>query len=102
MRYTLAKELKDAGFLQGGNGRSVGPPDKIVWRREDRVYCPTLAELIEACGPGFRSIERLGDDSWQAKADRRKPDSSIVDAVGRGVTIDEAVAILWLALDKRS
>jgi hypothetical protein len=100
MRYPLAKELKDAGFPQGGDGTSLGPPDKIVWRRDDRVYRPTLAELIEGCGSGFRSVERLADGDWQARADRNSADGTVVEAVGRAQAIDEAVAHLWLALNK--
>jgi hypothetical protein len=48
--YELAKSLMDAGFPQIGKGSSIGSPDKLVWRISDRVYVPTLEELIDACG----------------------------------------------------
>ena len=59
MNYDLAKQLRDAGFPQGGNGKWIGPPDKIVWRSGDRAYAPTLEELIAACGTEFRDFELL-------------------------------------------
>jgi hypothetical protein len=43
----------DAGFPQIGKGSLIGPPNKLVWRSGDRVYVPTLDELIEACGMNF-------------------------------------------------
>ena len=46
--YELAKSLMDAGFPQIGKGRLIGSPDKLVWRNSDRVYVPTLEELIDA------------------------------------------------------
>ena len=59
MHYDLAKQLRDAGFPQGGNGKWIGPPDKIVWRSGDRAYVPTREELIAACGTEFRDFELL-------------------------------------------
>ena len=56
----LAKQLQEAGFLQGGAGRWVIDPDLIVAR--DRTYVPTLSELIEACGKQFWSVTRLQHD----------------------------------------
>ena len=50
MNYELAKKLKKCGFPQGGDGKWIGPPDALMWRNDDRVYVPTLEELIEACG----------------------------------------------------
>ena len=49
MDYDLAESLMDAGFPQIGKGSLIGPLDKLVWRSGDRVYAPTLEELIEAC-----------------------------------------------------
>ncbi len=53
MDYDLAESLMDAGFPQIGKGSLIGPPNKLVWRSGDRVYAPTLEELIEACGENF-------------------------------------------------
>jgi len=56
MNYELAKQLYDAGFPQQGFGRWVGNPDQVIWRAGDRVYVPTLEELIKACGDDFNSL----------------------------------------------
>jgi hypothetical protein len=95
--YALAKELCDAGFPQGGEGRWTSPPDKIVARREDRVYAPTLSELIEACGAEFGALQKEGD-TWSAKSVTAPAGDY---ATGFGATPEEAVARLWLALYKK-
>jgi hypothetical protein len=64
MNYELAKELKDAGFPQEGNGARIAPPDKIVVRRDDFAYAPTLEELIEACGENFMRLENVAVNGW--------------------------------------
>lgn len=61
MDHELAKQLKDAGFPQLGNGKYVGnvgninnkalkPGDVFGIAQEDFFYIPTLSELIEAVG----------------------------------------------------
>lgn len=61
--------------------------------REDTLYFPSLSELIEACGEGYFALERsqLG---WQAS---RGLEDVIV---GPYKTPEEAVARLWLSLNK--
>jgi len=56
MDYDLAESLMNAGFPQLGKGSLIGPLNKLVWRSGDRVYLPTLEELIEACGENFVSL----------------------------------------------
>jgi hypothetical protein len=90
--YELAKSLMDAGFPQVGKGRLVGSPDKLVWRSGDRVYVPTLEELIEACGRNFGSLAKR-QDGWLASAN--------YDQSCFAKTPADAVARLWLALQKR-
>ena len=87
MDYELAKSLMDSGFPQIGKGRL----DKLVWRSDDRVYVPTLEELIEACGKNFGSLNRR-HAGWLAHAS--------YDQSSFGETPVEAVARLWLALQK--
>ena len=89
MDYELAKSLMDAGFPQTGKGSLIGPLDKLVWRSGDRVYVPTLEELIEACGKNFCSLDKQYD-GWLASANY---DQSCV-----AQNPAEAVARLWLAL----
>ena len=98
MTYELAKELKEAGFSQGGKGSWIGPPEALTWRHTDRVYQPTLSELIEACR--FRPQQSFelstganSESGWKAQTLGGK-------YVAMGGTPEEAVARLWLALQK--
>ena len=94
--YELAKQLKEAGFPQGGKGIWVLPPDSLVARQTDRLYRPTLEELIEACGEIELTLMReiVADVSgWLAVA--YEP---IIQC--GGLTANEAVARLWLVLNK--
>ena len=79
----------DSGFPQIGKGRLIGSPDKLVWRSGDRVYVPTLEELIDACGENFGSLHKQ-NDGWLAYAN--------CDQSCFAKTPAEAVARLWLAL----
>ena len=91
MNYELANKLKDAGF-----------PQKEVKQYPfvENYYSPTLTELIEACGRFFNRMDRneLTDGSveWGAQCyDDEKGNS------GYGSTPIEAVAHLWLSLNKK-
>jgi hypothetical protein len=92
MDYDLAESLMDAGFPQIGKGSLIGPLNKLVWRTGDRVYAPTLEELIEACGENFGSLDKQ-HDGWLASANFYQ--------ICCAKTHDDAVARLWLALQKR-
>jgi hypothetical protein len=94
MDYELAKQLRDAGFLQAGTGRWIGPPDKVFWRSGDRVYVPTFEELLEACRKDVESLTQelsLAGDEWIASAFGRSKSA-------RGDTPADAMARLWLAV----
>jgi hypothetical protein len=92
MDYALAKRLKDAGFLQEGAGKRVAPTDKIVVRRDDFAYVPTLEELIEACGKEFVQLTRRAGKRWDAESSRVETE---------GMSPTDAVARLWLALNEK-
>ena len=92
MDYELAKCLMDAGFPQIGKGRLIGSPSKLVWRSSDRVYVPTLEELIEACGNNFGSLDKQ-HGGWLACANYDQ--SCFAESPA------EAVARLWLTLQKQ-
>jgi hypothetical protein len=97
MDYELAKALRDAGFQQEGRGTRVVDPAAIVARREDFAYVPTLEELIEACVPftyGFTLLRH--PEYWSALTHR--DGVSVADI---GTTPLEAVARLWLSLNKQ-
>ena len=89
MDYELAKSLMDAGFPQIGKGSSIGSLDKLFWRSSDRVYVPTLEELIVACGENFGSLDKR-HDGWLARANGHRRCFAGTPA--------EAVARLWLTL----
>jgi hypothetical protein len=93
LSYELAKALQDAGFPQSGSGTRVAPPDVLVARRDDFAYVPTLEELIEACGDAFFAVEKAA--TWRAQS------ATAPVLVYRGNTPTEAVARLWLGLNKQ-
>lgn len=104
MNYELAKELKDAGFIQ--------PPVRnpfaglAGWWNQD-VYTPSLSELMEACGEGFNALWSHPEnnprtweagimvDGWEGASFHR------TYPTGVGSTPEEAVARLWLSLNKK-
>ncbi len=104
MNYSLAKELKEAGFPQEIKDGSFYWTCTIVMRRfcwggegEDKPYGeyaldPTLEELIEACGEDINRITQWAKE-WGAYSDTKRIGAT-------GTTPTEAVARLWLALTK--
>ena len=103
--YQLAQALKEAGFPQSTTNvfypckHKVSDCDckKFDWK--DAVYIPTLEELIEACGDDFFVLAKcIYTNGNKYKADGR---SNIpYPPEGLGKTAEEAVARLWLALNK--
>jgi hypothetical protein len=127
MTYELAKQLKDAGFpqntishfaLQSGFRRKgvAGLEEEPFWdwgikhggvfNSERDVACPTLSELIEACGEGFFAISHWYD-GWQSEGgpiiegpkeeDGKRPFTAQLQFKFCH-TPEEAIAKLWLAL----
>ncbi len=110
MNYELAKKLKDTGFPQKQGRMLIDPRKPIIHNNEiigtesvemwanRNAIAPTLFELIEACGYGFRSLSFHSDGRWLVKGGKA--------AFGKwklfnGKTAEEAVANLWLALNKK-
>ena len=99
MNYKLALKLKEAGFPQdrtnqikecGGWGGIGGDED---------VINPTLSELIKACGNRFAMLA-IGQGKWYARADQTCDECAFDEPIAYGETPEEAVANLWLALNK--
>jgi hypothetical protein len=99
MNYELARQLKDAGFPQGGKGIWALPPDSIVAHYSDRVYVPSLEELIAACprttNNGLFSISYVTQEYWVAGFEKY----GLLVPECWGSTPAEAVARLWLILN---
>ena len=99
--YKLAKELKEAGFPQEGEGKTLYWKSAAVGFStciscSSNVYAPTLSELIEACGEfnwKFNLSGNFEDNHWHAH--------SKIPYGGTGKTPEVAVAKLWLALNKK-
>jgi len=97
MDYELAKELENAGFPQVlRSGRFEPSEDGLTV-----VYIPTLSELIEACGEPFALYTH--DGLWCAVDADAGNVQWEMDCVrgGEGSTPEEAVARLWLELNKK-
>lgn len=93
MNYELAKELKEAEFPHSENW-----VDECDCFQDDVGYAgrevPTLSELIEECGDKLFSLTRHGK-IWQTNF----KDGMAGETAGK--TLEEAVARLWLALNKK-
>lgn len=103
--YELAKQLKDAGFPLSMKGfddycRQVYIPDgKSVEREEaEYAYPPTLSELIESCGDGFGKLVK-GRGEYNNQWHIYSEENFGYDMWFK--TPEEAVAKLWLALNKK-
>jgi len=107
MEYSLALQLKNAGFHQGsatGDHHDGGKwivSDGDIYPHEtgdsDECYIPTLEELIEACGDGFGFLEKA-DGNFVALEPRNQ---QTIPFMAYMATPSEAVALLWLALNKK-
>lgn len=104
--YELAKELKDAGFPQHGGELDIPPVKKYVVPNNDgtfipnsSAYVPTLEELIEACGTEFVGALIHFNGEWQSVCGTDM--ENFEKTSYRGSTPAEAVARLWLALNKK-
>lgn len=104
MTYELAKELKDAGFPQDKRfPLDEHTIEDLKKRSFEEVHFPELSELIEACGEQFGGLIRLRDGTWNAAT------PVIISEIGYhnpqtecgGSTPEEAVAKLYLALNKK-
>lgn len=92
MTYELAKKLKDAEFKQGNvNGQEC---DEFI----KGCYVPTLSDLIEACGDRFGTLENKWMLGWECK--EQFAFNTISDIAIIGKTPEEAVAKLWLEINK--
>jgi hypothetical protein len=86
MSPEIAKLLKTADFRPSGAGY-------YQELRGERLYFPTLSELVDACAGHLLSVERTNQQRqvWLATA--------LSESEGvTGASAEEAVARLWLSL----
>jgi hypothetical protein len=104
--FEIAKRLKDAGFPQrhssGTAFNEQGLTIQLVNGRQWTANCadvsiPTLNELIKACGEKFGGLEHLPNEGRNKYRAYTQPNG----LSGYGETIEEAVARLWLVLNKK-
>ena len=111
MDYTLAKKLKDAGFPKKEHTLDDATVSYCVRCSYMESYtqaqshkgvdglCVTLSELIDACGEKFDALGKCKDDGVSGIVDGW----IAVDEDNKrtwGATKEEAVANLWLAINK--
>lgn len=98
--YELAKQIKDAGFpLKKVGCHECDEGRQRLDGNRETLYAPTLSELIEACGEGFMRLGRANepfnnDELWQGVG-------YFMKIYTLGSTPEEAVAKLWLELNKK-
>lgn len=99
INYELARALRDAGFPQelkrGYLSSGKTPVNQSIIAAQ--CYFPTLEELIWACEPYLFKIVKTPLSKWEVEVSQR--DTPIIYA--QGSTPSEAVANLWLALNKQ-
>lgn len=108
MEYSLAKELKDAGFPQEADRlEKRGFPDiahalRFCQTEEDVYYSP-LSVLIEACGDKLGTIHRhLDNTGWTVNGTSKIITTVMIEDLHfSATTLEGALSRLWLALNKK-
>lgn len=96
MTYELCKQLKDAGFPQKS---AQEHPLYIKEYDKEAVQVPTLSELIDACGDDFTNLNRFKE---KFQTNRSFPEAPYKTGDWYWFdTPEEAVANLWLELNKK-
>ena len=106
--FETAKRLKNAGFPQrfhsGYAFSDQGLTIQLVGEWQHKVMdtdlaIPTLNELIKACGERFGGLEHYPNESRNRFRAYLQPPETLS---GYGHTPEEAVARLWLVLNKKT
>jgi len=104
MNYELAKQLKDAGFPQSKQWGEITDIDNKVVGFVDKYgnkIVPTLEELIDACGEEFGELVCLSNLGSNGSITEWWATQKEEGLQGQGETPTEAVARLWLELNKK-
>lgn len=99
MKYKLAKQLKETGFPFKAHHLGTLHLDGST-----PASYPTLSELIEACGDGFYALYKVKGgyraDGYRKTRDGEEELGTLFREECVGSNSEEAVANLWLALNK--
>lgn len=101
LTFEQAKQLKDAGFPMDECESWLGWSERYGWQPDIKTKTsrgflpnPTLSELIKACGPRFRALEKVlqtdGFGGWRCRGVRWED-------MFWGKTPEEAVIELYLS-----
>lgn len=111
MNYELLKKLKEAGFkfTKYPKYKSEVPLERyakaIHFETGELFEEPTLSELIEACGEEFMLTNECGKwEAWSGIDNKYAPirmGESGAKFECTGSTPEEAVANLWIELNKK-
>ena len=96
MNYELAKKLKNLGFPQRQEWAEVtayGTTSEQVAEGQERITKPTLSELIEMCKGKLGNLYQT-NSGWGTHI------LGIREPATFGSTPEEAVANLWIELNK--
>ncbi len=96
MNYELVKKLKESGFPQPYQR----VPKQFLEEAKKSFYDPNLSELIKACGKKFGSLEKV-KIGWRAKSWNTLYKDEIPPILCIEKTPEEAIANLWLKLNKK-
>lgn len=123
LSYEICKKIKEAGYLRGKEtipslnfADSYYTPEKKVVRNPHLEYVKwedfspgidcriiELPELIEMCGEAFSHVKKLDGNWWALSEDcEHSKDCDCINNIEEmGATPEEAVARLWLSLNKK-
>jgi ribosomal protein S16 len=102
----LGEKLYKAGFKLRDSLAITIMNSKTLSNGRRVYYLPTLTELIKACGRDFASLDKQGGNilKWVAFTTNRNKFKLYADIrnylLAEGKTPEEAVAKLWLKLQK--
>ncbi len=102
MNYELAKQLKDAGFPFDFGEEMIFDTSPPQWNVKHYGFTrkPSLSELIEACGDITFTLIRKYNGIFEVFNSNIQSSESWT-LMCSGSTPEEAVSLLWLALNKK-
>lgn len=107
MVYNQLKQLRGAGFEVPSEQKGEWLLIRQAGGGTDRIYEPTLQELVDACGEHFTEIRNVMNLQKRAVHPMDIPPERRYEAVstngprlkyGHGATMEEALANLYLAI----